>query len=362
MSRRTDLYDQHIALGANMVDFHGWMLPLHYGSQLAEHKAVREDAGMFDVSHMTVVDLLGAGCRQFLRQLLANDIDKMTHHGRAQYTCMLNHRGGIIDDLIVYSRSSDKYRLVLNAATREEDLAWLQSQSSGSSVGIQERNDFAMIAVQGPHALRYLHAVLNSAQIDAISTLGVFEFVDIDGLFIARTGYTGEDGFEIILPRDHVNAMWQELVAAGITPCGLGARDSLRLEAGLLLSGQDMNMNTTPLESGLSWTIAWEPSDREFVGRTALTIQKEQGTQYKLVGLVLDEPHIMRSGYSVSSPNDSAKGNITSGGYSPTLQCSIALARVPSSFSGTCLVEIRGKQIPAKITGPRFIKHGRSLI
>lgn len=362
MSIRTDLYEQHIALGANMIDFHGWMLPLHYGSQLAEHKAVREDAGMFDVSHMTVVDLLGAGCRQFLRQLLANDIDKMTHHGRAQYSCMLNHQAGIIDDLIVYSRSSDKFRLVLNAAKREDDLAWLQSQSAGCSVGIQERNDFAMIAVQGPHAIRYLHAVLNSSQIDAISTLNVFEFIDIDDCFIARTGYTGEDGYEIILPRAQVGNIWQGLIDAGITPCGLGARDSLRLEAGLLLSGQDMNMNTTPLECGLGWTIAWEPSDREFVGRTALTIQKEQGIQYKLVGLVLEEPSIMRSGYTVTASEQSAKGNITSGGYSPTLQCSIALARVPFTFSDSCFVEIRGKQIRAKIMNPRFVKNGRSLI
>jgi len=223
MNDKTSLYEQHIQAGGKMVDFHGWEMPLHYGSQLDEHQRVRQDAGMFDVSHMTVVDLLGAGGRQFLRHLLANDVDRLDHTGRALYSCMLNAHGGIIDDLIVYYRSSDNYRLVLNSATREKDLAWIRDNISGFAVGIQERPELAMLAVQGPQATNQLLKSVDMAQADALSTLQAFECVDIHDWFFARTGYTGEDGFEIILPQNKIVELWQSLLDSGVQPCGLGA-------------------------------------------------------------------------------------------------------------------------------------------
>lgn len=274
MIAKTPLYSSHLALAAKMVDFHGWEMPLHYGSQLEEHHFVRRSAGMFDVSHMTVIDILGVGGRQFLRKLLTNDVDLLEHTGRALYSCMCNEVGGIIDDLIVYQRASDNYRLVLNSATRNRDLAWIRSKSEGFSVGLQERNEFAMLAVQGPEAIAKTMSVLEPAQIDAVSTLTNFECVDVDQWFFARTGYTGEDGLEIILPQEEITKLWFSLLEAGVKPCGLAARDTLRLEAGMLLYGQDMDESTTPLESGLEWTVKWQPEDRDFIGMGALLSQK----------------------------------------------------------------------------------------
>jgi len=360
MTAKTILHDAHIAAAAHMVNFHGWEMPLHYGSQLNEHHAVREDAGMFDVSHMTIVDILGAGGRQFLRHLLTNDIDHLEHNGKALYSCMCNEHGGIIDDLIVYQRATDNYRLVLNSATRDHDLEWIRNKSQGFAVGLQERSELAMLAVQGPQAIAKLNTVLNPAQIDAISTLTVFECVDVGDWFFARTGYTGEDGFEILLPASQINTLWSSLLAAGVKPCGLGARDTLRLEAGMMLYGQDMDESTTPLESGLAWTIKWAPQDRNFIGMNALIMQKEQGIPRKLVGLVLNDKGIMRSGQTVIVPGHK-NGLITSGTYSPTLGKSIALARVPVETGDEVMVEIRGKQLKASVTKPRFVKHGKAL-
>ncbi len=361
MPKQTALFAQHQASGAKIVDFHGWSMPLHYGSQLQEHEAVRHAAGMFDVSHMTVVDLLGAGGRQFLRHLLANDVDKLTHFGRALYSCMLNHQGCVLDDLIVYARASDNYRLVVNSATCEKDLAWLQQQTEGLSVGIQERTDLAMIAVQGPDAIAQCKKIFTPAQQDAVSTLQAFESVEDDSLFIARTGYTGEDGFEIILPHEAAQQLWKQLLDNGVTPCGLGARDSLRLEAGMLLYGQDMDETTSPLESGLAWTVALEPTDRDFIGRAALELQKQQGVKRKMVGLVLQDKGIMRAGQAVFS-DDKQVGEITSGGFSPSLQQSIAFARVDTTLKNQCKIDIRGKRLLAKVVKPRFIKNGKSLL
>lgn len=361
MTNKSPLHEKHIQSAAKMVDFHGWEMPLNYGSQINEHHVVRQDCGMFDVSHMTVVDILGAGGRQFLRKLLCNDVDQLTHTGKALYSCMLNHHGGIIDDLIVYYRSSDNYRIVLNSATRENDLAWIQSLAEGFAIGLHERNELAMLAVQGPNAIQKTMGIVTAAQADAISTLAPFECVDIDEWFFARTGYTGEDGLEIIVPEQDIAGLWQACLDAGIQPCGLGARDTLRLEAGMLLYGQDMNENTTPLESGLNWTIKWEPEDRDFIGLGALQSQRLQGVKSKLVGLVLEGRGIMRTGQTVMT-EEGLKGEITSGTFSPTLQCSVALARVPHQAKEHVTVEIRGKQIPAKITKPRFVKQGKSLL
>ena len=360
MISKTPLHAMHLTCGAKMVDFHGWDMPLHYGSHINEHQHVRQDAGMFDVSHMTIVDILGAGGRQFLRKLLTNDVDQLTHNGKALYSCMCNEHGGIIDDLIVYQRASDNYRVILNSATRDKDISWLRQKSEGFAVGLQERKELAMIAVQGPQAIAKTLTILTPAQIDAVSTLTPFECVEVDTWFFARTGYTGEDGFEIIVPKEFITLLWTELQKAGVQPCGLAARDTLRLEAGMLLYGQDMDETINPLESGLEWTVKWEPQDRNFIGQGALVSKKGEGIKRKLVGLTLLDKGIMRTGQRVVI-KDCPDGIITSGGYSPTLEKSIALARVPVATTDTVMVEIRDKLIPAKVGKPRFVKHGKAL-
>lgn len=360
MIAKTPLHATHLHYGAKMVDFHGWEMPLHYGSQINEHHIVRKDAGMFDVSHMTIVDILGAGGRQFLRKLLTNDVDLLAHNGKALYSCMCNEHGGIIDDLIVYQRASDNYRVVLNSATRDNDLNWIRNKSEGFAIGLQERRELAMIAVQGPEAIAKTLTILSPAQIDAVSTLTNFECVDVDNWFFARTGYTGEDGFEIIVPQDLIAQLWTDLFNAGVKPCGLAARDTLRLEAGMLLYGQDMDETTTPLESGLNWTVRWEPEDRGFIGMGAMLTQKQQGIKRKMVGLTLLDKGIMRHGQKVIIEGHQ-EGIITSGTYSPTLEQSIAIARVPVETGDQVLVDIRGKLIPAQVGKPRFIKQGKAI-
>lgn len=361
MSKRTPLFAQHQQAGAKFVDFHGWEMPLHYGSQIAEHLQVRHDAGMFDVSHMTVVDLLGAGGRQFLRYLLSNDIDRLPHVGKAMYSCMLNHHGGVVDDLLCYMRAADNYRLVLNSATREQVLPWIRQQAEGFALGIYEQQNYALIAIQGPNAIEKTMLALNPDQLDAVTTLQPFEGRDVNDWFFARTGYTGEDGLEIMLPAAEAASFWTALLSAGIKPCGLGARDTLRLEAGLMLYGQDMDENTTPLESGLAWTVSWEPEDRDFIGREALEIQKQEGLKRKMVGLLLQERGVMRPQQRVLIEGI-GEGKITSGSYSPVLQQSIAFARVPIAAEDKCLIAIRDELVPAVIVKPRFVKFGKSLI
>lgn len=357
MIAKTPLYELHTQHHAYMVDFHGWNMPLHYGSQIEEHRTVRTHAGIFDVSHMTIVDILGAGGRQFLRKLLTNDVDQLQHSGRALYSCMCNEHGGIIDDLIAYQRAPDNHRLILNSATKKRDLAWIQQKSEGFAMGLQIRNELSMLAIQGPEAIAMSIKALTPAQSDAISTLAPFECVEVDNWFFARTGYTGEDGLEIIVPNSDIQSLWQTLTQAGIQPCGLAARDTLRLEAGLLLYGQDMDESITPLESGLSWTIKWQPRDRDFIGMGALSFQKEEGIERKLVGLILDDKGIMRSGQRVFTKE--GEGIITSGTYSPTLNKSIALARIPNINMSEVLVEIRGKKVTARVGKPRFISRGQ---
>lgn len=360
MLQHTPLHAQHLSLGARMVDFHGWEMPLHYGSQLQEHHQVRQDVGLFDVSHMTVVDILGAGGRQFLRKLLTNDIDGLKHTGKGLYTCMCNEHGGIIDDLIVYQRAPDNYRLVLNSATRSRDLAWLHEKSHGFSVGLQERTDLGIIAIQGPKAILKTAPHLSPDAAEALFRLNPFECVDVGEIFIGRTGYTGEDGIEIILPKTQLASFWQSLIDAGLPPSGLAARDTLRLEAGLMLYGQDMDETTTPLESSLGWTIRWQPEERDFIGMGALLSQKNQGPTRKIVGLHLADKTIMRTGQRVVIEG-LPDGLITSGGFSPTLNHSIALARVPINTPEYVHVEIRGKLYQAKVSLPRFVKHGQAI-
>ncbi len=361
MSQRTVLYDLHLQMNARMVDFGGWDMPVHYGSQVEEHHAVRRDAGMFDVSHMTVVDLNGDRTREFLRAVLANDVGRLVVPGKALYSCMLNDKGGIVDDLIVYFLDETHFRLVVNAATRDKDLAWLNARAGRYDVAVSERADLAMIAVQGPKARDKASSLLDAERRDAALALKPFFAAGLDGLFIARTGYTGEDGWEIVLPEADAPAFWERLAAAGVAPCGLGARDTLRLEAGMNLYGQDMTEETTPLESGLAWTVAFEPNDREFVGRAALEAQRDAGAVRKFVGLVLEDRGVLRSHQEVVLP-DGSTGQVTSGTWSPTLDRSIGMARVPAQVGERCQVRIRNRELDASVHALPFVRAGKVRI
>jgi aminomethyltransferase len=360
MAQQTALYDKHIAAGGKMVDFAGWDMPIHYGSQLEEHHTVRKDAGVFDVSHMTVIDFKGDDTCAFLQSLLANDVGKLTIPGKALYSCMLNEQGGIIDDLITYYMDDAWYRMVVNAATRVKDLDWIRQQAASFNINIEERSDLSMLAVQGPSARDKVHQILG-AKIDAAQDLKPFFAAQCEEMFIARTGYTGEDGYEIIIPSNSAAELWDKLLEVGVKPIGLGARDTLRLEAGMNLYGQDMDENTTPLESGLTWTVAWEPSDRQFTGRPVLEQQREAGVQQKLVGLVLEDRGVLRSHQKVIVENI-GEGETTSGSFSPTLNRSIAFARVPAQTGAECAVEIRNKKLKAKVVKPPFVRFGKSCI
>lgn len=356
MTRKTILNETHRALGAKMVDFGGWDMPLNYGSQVEEHHAVRRDAGMFDVSHMTVVDLHGARTREFLRHLLANNIDKLKATGKALYSCMLNERGGVIDDLIVYFLADDFFRAVVNASTRDKDLAWLGKQAAPFGVTVSERTDLSMIAVQGPHARDKVLGLLTPEARAKTAKLGKFSAVDADGLFIARTGYTGEDGFEIVVPQAQAVALWERLSSVDVAPAGLGARDTLRLEAGMNLYGQDMDEAITPWEAALGWTVSLDEG-RDFIGRAALETQKADAAHRVMIGLVMDDKGVLRHGQRVATPN--GDGEILSGSFSPTLGKSIAFARVPAGVAGDLQVDIRGKLVPVRVVKYPFVRDGK---
>ena len=366
MGKKTPLYDMHVAMDGKIVDFSGWDMPLHYGSQIEEHHAVRRGAGMFDVSHMTIVDLEGDQVRGFLHHLLANNVDRLKQPGKALYTCMLNERGGVIDDLIVYFMHEKWFRLVVNAATHDKDLAWLESQAHAFQVRVTERQDLAMIAVQGSRARDAVHTVLGSAIKDALATLSPFNSRQIGDIFIARTGYTGEDGYEVILPADQATNFWQSLHAAGVKPIGLGARDTLRLEAGMNLYGADMDENITPLECGLDWTVAWEPATRDFIGRAALETQRKDGIKHKLVGLILNDKGVLRNHQHVIIEGRVC-GEITSGSFSPTLGHAIAFAQVSTegieaNTDNGCEIDMRGRLVAATVVKPPFVRHGKSCL
>ena len=360
MGQRTPLYDLHLALGAKMVDFGGWDMPLHYGSQVEEHHEVRRDCGVFDVSHMTVIDIAGLQAKQWLQHLLANDVERLNTPGRALYSAMLNEQGGVVDDMIVYLMP-DGYRLIVNAATRDQDLAWMQAQSRGYDVQLQERPELALLAIQGPQARHKVAELVSQARGQLIQQLKPFEGQSCGDWFIARTGYTGEDGLEILLPADQAPAFFNDLVGAGISPIGLGARDTLRLEAGMNLYGQDIHQAVSPLAANMAWSIAWEPVERNFIGRAALEAEKAAGVQFKLVGLVLEERGVLRAHQVVRIANV-GEGEITSGSFSPTLSKSIALARVPTATADRAEVEIRGKWYPVRVVKPTFVRHGKTLI
>ena len=361
MTRRTPLFELHQKLGARMVDFGGWDMPVQYGSQIAEHHAVRRNAGVFDVSHMCVVDLKGGRVRAFLQHLIANDVGRLKAPGKALYGCMLNETGGVIDDLIVYFLDDSWFRAVVNAGTRDSDLAWIRQQAAAFAVNVIERTDLAMLAVQGPEARAKAAALLSPAGSLAALALEPFFGRDIDGWFVARTGYTGEDGFEVMLPAMEAERVWQALNCAGVASCGLGARDTLRLEAGMNLYGNDMDGSTHPFESGLGWTVALEPRERAFIGREALEAIRARGPQRKLVGLLLEGRGVLRSHQKVLVPG-AGEGETTSGTFSPTLERSIALARVPAAAGSRVEVDIRGKLHDARVVRPPFVRHGKALV
>lgn len=362
MLKKTVLNAAHRALGARMVDFGGWDMPVNYGSQIEEHNAVRNDCGMFDVSHMCPVDVVGPDCRKFLSRLVANDVAKLQVSGKALYAAMLNDFGGVIDDLIIYFLTETRFRIVVNAGTAEKDLAWMQAKLAEwkLDVTITQRRDGAnnlgIIAVQGPNARAKVWEVLPQAKA-AIADLKPFFAAEVDQYFIASTGYTGEDGYEIMLPAGEAEALWNKLHAAGVAPCGLGARDTLRLEAGMNLYGQDMDETVSPLDAGLSWTVAMK-DDREFVGKSALTAA---GQKKQFLGLILLDKGVLRGHQQVITKQ--GDGEITSGSFSPTLQQSIALARLPLgvAIGDEVEVDIRGKRLKAKVTKPVFARNGKAV-
>lgn len=364
MGNRTVLFDKHLEAGAKMVDFHGWEMPINYGSQIEEHHAVRQDAGMFDVSHMTVVDIKGTEAKAFLQKLLANDVAKLTVEGKAMYGGMLNHEGGVIDDLITYHLNEEYYRLVVNSATRVKDLAWINEEAKAFDVAITEHPEFAMIAVQGPNAKAKAATVFNAEQNAKMEGVKPFFGIQAGDYFIATTGYTGENGYEIILPEEQAADLWQQLLDAGVKPCGLGARDTLRLEAGMNLYGLDMDESVSPLAANMAWTVAWEPAERDFNGRKALEAQKAAGNLEKQVGLVLETKGVLRAGLKVvfnDAEGQQQEGVITSGTFSPTLGHSIAVARVPRSIGDVAQVEMRKKLVDVNVIKPGFVRNGKKV-
>lgn len=359
MTQKTVLNEAHRRFGAKMVDFGGWDMPLHYGSQIEEHHTVRTDCGMFDVSHMCAVDVAGPDAKAFLLRLIANNVDKLKLPGKALYSAMLNEAGGVVDDLIVYYIADGQYRVVINAGTAEKDLAWMAARLAEwkLEVVILPRRDVAMIAVQGPNAKAKVWQVLPETRA-ASETLKPFFAVTVGDIFVASTGYTGEDGFELTLPASKADAIWQALFDAGVKPIGLGARDTLRLEAGMNLYGQDMDETVSPLDAGLAWTVDLV-APRDFVGKAALVAQ---GQQEQFLGLVLLDRGVLRAHQHVTTAQ--GQGEITSGTFSPTLQQSIALARLPLdvAIGDTVTVEIRDKQLSAKVVKPCFVRHGKAMI
>ena len=372
MGLRTALYDVHVAGGAKMVPFGDWDMPLQYGSQVEEHHAVRSSCGLFDVSHMLVVDVTGEQAEAFLRYLLVNDVAKLgDEEGRALYTCLCKPDGGIIDDLIVYRMHADWFRMVVNSSRRETDTDWIRGVRDDHYPGVvvTERPDLALVAVQGPEAEGLVTGLLDDSGADALNALRGFQAAvvptDFGELFVGKTGYTGEKGFELALANEVVAGFWRAVVEAGAQPCGLGARDTLRLEAGLNLYGNDMDESTTPLESGLAWTVAWEPKERDFIGRAALEKQRGEGPARKLIGLVLEGKGVLRSHQAVHVEGADAEGETTSGTFSPTLQRGIALARVPAEVAEpgrSCSVTIRNRELPARLVRPPFVKNGVAAI
>ena len=372
--QRTPLYQSHVDNNGKIVDFSGWELPIHYGSQIDEHEAVRTDAGMFDVSHMVITDVEGAEAKAWLQKLLANDVAKLKTVGKALYSGMLNAEGGIIDDLIVYLMNEEEtqYRIISNAATRDKDLAQFNKLAEDFEVTLTERPELAILAIQGPNAVAKLKQAKPSWS-DILDGLKPFVGADLAeteaaNWFVARTGYTGEDGVEVILPGDNAAEFYQLMLDQGVKPAGLGARDTLRMEAGMNLYGHDMDETTSPYECNMGWTLALK-DDRDFVGREALTAKrkqaKEDGTSMKQVGLLLETRGVLREGMTVTINQGTDKettGVITSGTFSPSLKQSIAIARIPESVTDEDTVQVdlrgKGKFVDVRVLKLPFVRNG----
>jgi aminomethyltransferase len=286
---------------------------------------------------------------------------KLQEYGKALYTCMLNPDGGVIDDLIIYYISDTDYRMVVNAATRDKDLAWIKQQAVEFDVSVLERPELAMIAVQGPNARELAAPCVDAEYREAALAMKPFFGMQAGDWFIARTGYTGEDGWEICMPAADAHGVWDRLLAAGVEPCGLGARDTLRLEAAMNLYGTDMDETVSPLEAGLNWTIAWEPADRDFIGRAALEAFRNKPEKQRFVGLLLDDRGVLRNHQKIIV-DGVGEGEITSGGFSPTIGKSIALARMPAGDYDRAQVEVRGKLLNVRIVKTPFVRNGQIRI
>ncbi len=360
MGLRTPLYEQHLALGAEMSEVNGWELPLHYGSQVEEHCQVRKDCGVFDVSFMTVVDVLGEQAKAYLHYLLANDVELLHGNGSGLYSVMLNEQAGIIDDALIYLMP-DGYRLMFNTGFTDRIIGWMKLNKGIFKVTIKPQQDIAILSIQGPNAVSKLVKLLDQQYVAQLEKLQPLYSCLVGGWFISRTGYTGEDGVEIILPKAEAEHLWLELVGAGIMPIGMRARDTLRLEAGYSLYGQDMNEDISPLSCNMDWTVAWIPEDRNFIGREALDKKRQNGICNKLIGLVSEERGTLHNGQLVRIEGKE-EGVITSTNFSPTLGKCIALARVPVKTGSRAEVEIKGKWYPVRIVSPRFVWHGEILI
>jgi len=360
MLKKTPLYSWHEKNGAKLVDFAGWEMPLNYGSQIEEHHVVRQDVGIFDVSHMGVVDVVGEDATYFLRNLLANDVAKLKQNGQALYTCMLNEDGGIKDDLIVYRLAENHYRIVINAAMRESDIAWMMQQAERYDAHIKPLPEFCIIAVQGPKALSLSEKVFSASLAGTLQALTPFKFLMDEDTLIARTGYTGEDGFEMLVPNSKAETVWKAFFKAGAKPCGLGARDTLRLEAGLNLYGTDMDETTSPLVSNLGWTVSLKDDERHFIGREALVQEKVEGVGERLVGLVLKSKGVLRNHQDVFCGGEKI-GEITSGGFSPTLKQAIAFARLPKDCNAELTIERRGEFMPVELVKLPFVRAGEKV-
>jgi len=364
VARRTPLYQKHLDANARMVDFGGWDMPIQYQSLIEEHHAVRQNSGVFDVSHMNIVDVDGPDAKAWLQRLLANDVQKLMENGQALYSAMLNEQGGVVDDLIVY-RLAQGYRIVANCATREKDMAWMKAVAEGFSISLKERDDLAILAVNGPESIDKVCGLLTPDLAQQVGALGNFRGLEAGDWFIARTGYTGEKGLELLLPATEAESFWDKLLASGVRPIGLGARDTLRLEAGMNLYGHDMDEDTSPLAANMGQTIAWEPESRDFIGRAAVEEHRRQQAEGQLpylTGLVMEERGVLREGLRIACDVDGQEqeGVLTSGTFSPTLKHSIALARIPAG-STHCRVELRGKRVPVRLVKPNFVRFGKKV-
>ena len=351
---KTTLFEQHKNLGAKIVDFGGWSMPINYGSQINEHKVVRSDVGIFDVSHMSIFDLSGSEQAKFLKYLLPNDVDKIKNSGRALYSPLLNNDGGVLDDLIVYNLGTH-YRIISNCATRSQNHDWFVKQSESYDVKIKLMNDLSIIAIQGPNSIN----LLDKIGIHDLDRMSDFDVKIYNSSMIAKTGYTGEEGFEVVIENSDVESFWLSLLEAGASAIGLGARDTLRLEAGLNLYGTDMDTNNNPYESNLAWTIDLNDKKRDFIGKRALEeINKDACKELK--GIILRDKGILRSHQLIE--HKAGNGEILSGTYSPSFGFSIAFARLDKGHDGEGKVKIRNNEFKVEIVSPPFMRKGKMLI